>query len=150
MNKKITVYLAIFFLCGIAIGLWIGQSINPGDSFKAHCRPVKVGELDSFYTDVLSVSDLQKAKLLEIEAHYQKTRDHFAKRMHSANVKLAEIIKEEGYESDKIAPTVVEIHTAMGELQTLSLSHLATVEKLLDPDQAKLLKESAIARLRQN
>lgn len=150
MNKKLTFYLAIFFLCGVAIGLWIGHGTPGDDSLKTHCRPVKAGELDSYYTDVLSVSDLQKVKLLEIETRYQNTRDHFAEQMHSANIKLAEIIEEEGYESEKIAPTVIEIHTAMGELQTLSLTHLATIEKILKPEQAKILKESAISRLRQN
>lgn len=150
MNKKIIIYLAIFFLCGAAIGLWVGQRTTNSDSHKTNCRPVKVGELDSFYTDVLRVSGSQKVTILEIETEYQRSRDHFAKRMHSANIKLAEIIEEEGYESDKIAPTVVEIHTAMGELQTLSLSHLAKIEKILQPDQVQLLKKSAIERLRQH
>ncbi len=150
MNKKIIIYLAIFFLCGAAIGLWVGQRATYSGSLKTNCRPVKIGELDAFYTDILGVSGDQKVKLLEIETQYQKTRDHFAKRMHSANIKLAAIIEEEGYESDKIAPTVVEIHTAMGELQTLSLTHLATIEKILQPEQARLLKKNAIARLRQN
>lgn len=150
MNKKIIIYLAIFFLCGAAIGLLVGQITAHSGSYITNCRPVKTEGLDAFYTDILAVSGTQKVKIIEIETQYQITRDHFTNTIHSANMKLAEIIEEEGFESDKIAPTVVEIHTAMGELQTLSLSHLATIEKLLQPEQAQLLKRSAIARLRQN
>lgn len=150
MKIKLIIYLSIFFLCGAAIGLWVGQSSPPNSLDNAHCRPVKAGELDSFYTDVLGVTDSQKAEILEIEKQYQKSRDYFARRMHKANMDLAKVIEEEGYESTQIASTVEEIHTAMGELQKLSLSHLAAVEKRLKPDQALLLKKSAIARLRQN
>lgn len=150
MNIKLIIYIVIFFLCGAAIGLWLGQQYSTADNPKVVCRPSIPGELDSFYIDVLKVSDSQKAKILEIDKAYQANRDKFAERMHRANIQLADVITKEGYESDKIGPTVVEIHTAMGELQTLSLNHLAAIEKVLDPEQARLLKQSAVAKLHQN
>ncbi len=150
MNLKIAAYLVVFFLCGTAIGLWIGQAMNPGAPFDAICRPATLGELDLFYSDVLKISDGQKAKIMKIEKRYQENRNQFTERMHQANLRLAEEIEQEGYDSSKVGPTVAEIHTAMGELQTLSLSHLAAIEKVLKPEQAALLKHTAVARLRQN
>lgn len=87
---------------------------------------------------------------MEIERDYRKERDQFARQMHQANVQLAEIIENEGYESPKIRPAVAKIHTAMGELQALSLKHLSTIETVLEPEQAALLKENAVSRLRLN
>lgn len=150
MKYKIITYLFVFFLCGAAIGLWAGQRISSGASSVTGCRPPSHEEIDLFYSDVLKISEEQERRLFEIEKNYQANRDLFTKRMHLANLKLADIIEQDGYKSDKIHPLVTEIHTAMGELQTLSLTHLATVEAILEPEQAKLLKNNAVERLRQN
>lgn len=150
MKVKLSIYLIVFFLCGAAIGLWLGYKTFQGNNFAAGCRPASQGELDLFYTDVLNVSDKQRVLIAELENVYQANRDRFTKRMHTANMKLAEVIEKEGYESSKIRPLISEIHIAMGELQTLSLTHLASIESVLEPKQAVLLKENAVARLRQN
>lgn len=150
MKLKISIYLIVFFLCGGAIGFWIGHRTSPGDASAAGCRPPSHGELDLFYTDVLKVSNKQKGQIIEIEKIYQANRDRFTNRMHMANMRLADAIEMEGYESDKIRPLITEIHIAMGELQNLSLTHLAAIEGVLEPKQAELLKNNAVARLRQN
>lgn len=150
MKWKLATLLALFFLCGIAIGLWIGQKTMSNEASRVTCKPAAPGELDLFYTDVLKVSDEQKTELIEIRNAYQKKRNYFTERMHKANLQLADVIEKEGYESDKVKPLIAEIHTAMGELQTLSLTHLATIEKVLNPEQAVLLKHNAVMRLRQN
>lgn len=150
MKWKIVVYFAVVFLCGAAIGLWAGQRTSLDEALKAGCRPAAPGELDLFYTDVLKVSDEQKVKLMEIKKTYQERRNHFTSRMHRANMQLADVIEQEGYENARIKPLVAEIHSAMGELQTLSLTNLAAIEEVLDDQQAKLLKHNAVTRLRQN
>jgi len=150
MNFKITVYFVVIFFCGAAIGLWIGQKTSPGESSGVACRPAVQGELDLFYTEVLKISDAQKSEILQIEKTYQGNRDQFTERMHMANMQLADVIEKEGYSSNKIGALVSEIHLAMGELQTLSLNHLAAIENVLNPEQATLLKSNAVARLRQN
>lgn len=150
MNLKISLYLVLFFLCGIAIGVYVGQKTASHDLQTVEWRRVVEGDLDKFYTDVLKITKSQGADLLQIEKGYQDRRDYYAGRMHKANLTLADVIEKEGYESSRIEPLVMEIHTAMGELQALSLSHLADIEKVLQPAQAALLKKSAVARLRQN
>jgi len=150
MKVKLVVYLVVFFLCGGAIGAWLGQRSAPAYLEGGYCRPASHDELDYFYSEILKVSDEQKQKIMEIEKVYQSERNQFAALMHQANVDLAEVIEKEGYESPKIRLMVGQIHTAMGELQALSLKHLAAIEKLLDPQQAALLKENAVLRLRQN
>lgn len=87
---------------------------------------------------------------MTIEASYQEERDRYTEQMHDANLRLAEVIDQDGYESKKIEPLVAEIHSAMGDLQALSLSHLAEIEKVLEPAQAALLKQNAVTMLRQN
>ena len=150
MKMKILLYLAVFFICGAAIGIWIGQRTIPEGSVATGCRPITHGELDLFYTEVLNVSTEQKARIMEIEQDYQAKRDQFTEQMHQANLNLADVIEKEGYESGKIRPLVTEIHRAMGELQTLSLIHLAAIEAVLNPKQAALLKNNAVGALRQN
>ncbi|MCP3887457.1 MAG: hypothetical protein GY702_01095 [Desulfobulbaceae bacterium] len=150
MKLKIAIYLIVFFFCGAAIGLWLGQKTSADDFLQVGCRPAVQGELDHFYTDVLKITDTQKSKISAIEKTYQSNRAQFTERMHRANMLLADIIEDKGYDSNKIGPVVAEIHLAMGELQTLSLSHLAAIENVLKPEQAALLKSNAVARLRQN
>jgi Spy/CpxP family protein refolding chaperone len=150
MKLKLSVYFVIFFLCGAAIGLWIGHDAPQVDISAVEWRQVVQGELDQFYTDVLNISAQQKTQLMGIEREYRDRRDHLTDQMHQANVQLADVIEKEGYESQKIEPLVVNIHTAMGQLQKLALTHLADIEKVLLPEQAKKLKQSAVARLRQN
>lgn len=150
MKLRITIYIVVFFFCGAVFGLWFGQKSLPGEYVGMQCRPVVQGELDRFYTQVLNTSDGQQEELLGIEQRYQGKRDQFTRRMHDINRHLADVIEQEGYESKKIPPLVAEIHTAMGELQNLSLTHLAAIEKVLEPEQAMLLKQRAVARLRHN
>lgn len=151
MNWKISLYLGLFFLSGLAIGLWAGQMTSRTEvSGFDDYRPALEDEVDHFYTDILQISDVQRTRIKEIDGGYRLRRDHYAARMHKANLQLAEVLELDGYESELIVPLVAEIHKAMGDLQALSLSHLAEIDKVLTPDQAARLKERAVARLRQN
>ncbi len=150
MNIKIAIYFTVIFISGISIGFWLGQNTTSQDPMTATCRPVVQGELDQFYTEVLKITDTQKEQLLQIEKKYQASKTLYSQKMRDANLSLAEVIEQEGYESKKIKPLVVKIHGAMGELQNLSLTHLASIEAVLQPEQANILKQKAVARLRQN
>ncbi len=150
MNIKIAIYFSIILISGISIGFWIGQNTASQTAMTATCRPVVQGELDQFYTEVLKITDRQKEQLLQIENEYQASKTLYTQNMRAANLSLAEVIEQEGYESKKIKPLVVTIHGAMGELQNLSLTHLASIEAVLTSEQAKILKQKAVARLRQN
>ena len=70
--------------------------------------------------------------------------------MNSANNRLADILEQKGYEAPEIAAIVMEIHSAMGVLQHLSLKHLANLETVLTNKQSAILKKYAVQRLRQN
>lgn len=150
MNVKLIIYLALFFICGTTIGMWIGQKTVPATGGAVEWRQVVQGELDQFYTDVLQITEKQREQLMKIENTYRDKKDEYTNRMHQANLRLADVIEKEGYQSKKIEPLVVEIHRAMGDLQTLSLTHLADIEKVLHFEQAQQLKRSAVAKLRQN
>ncbi len=150
MKWKSIIYFVLFFCSIMTIGFWVGQTTSRSVGQGGSCRPPVQGEVDVFYKDVLKISASQEAKIMTIEASYQEERDRYTEQMHDANLRLAEVIDQDGYESKKIEPLVAEIHSAMGDLQALSLSHLAEIEKVLEPAQAALLKQNAVTMLRQN
>ena len=70
--------------------------------------------------------------------------------MAGANRTLSDIIEKGGYEAPEVGDAVMEIHRAMGGLQHLTLQHLAQVESVLTKEQADLLKDHVVQRLRLN
>ena len=63
---------------------------------------------------------------------------------------LAEAIKEGGYFSPHVQEAVDKIHNAMGELQKLTLRHLADMQAILSEDQNKKLEEKVVEQLYRN
>lgn len=144
------VLLLVFFFSGTSIGLFIGQKTAPEKSQKAVCVPASHDEIDSFYTNILEVTEQQKSLLAPIEQTYLKQKQGYTDQMAAANYKLADIIEQRGYEDPEIAEVVMDIHRAMGSLQHLTLQHLAKVKGVLTKEQSERLKDHVVLRLRQN
>jgi hypothetical protein len=144
------IILLIFFISGGCIGLLVGQKTAPKEVAGVNCVPASHEEIDSFYTTTLGVTNKQKQALAPIEKEYLKKKQNFTAQMAEANFNLANIIEEKGYEAPEVAHAVMEIHKAMGDLQHLTLQHLAEVKGVLTQEQAELLKNHVVQRLRQN
>lgn len=144
------IMLLVFFFSGASIGLLIGQKTAPHRTQYTNCMPASHDEIDSFYTSTLEVTEEQKRLLAPIEKDYLKEKQAYTKQMAAANYKLANIIEQKGYEDSDVAEVVMEIHRAMGALQHLTLQHLAQVKSVLTKEQAELLKNHVVQRLRQN
>lgn len=150
MNKKYLTYLTIFFLCGLIIGLYAGQQMSRGVASDMTYTAASSSDLETFYTKTLNITAEQKKQLMEVDKAYKGKRDIYALRMHNANLKLADVIEREGFDSSNIKPLVQEIHKAMGDLQAQSLAHLSAIAAVLNKEQAVLLKQNVVERLRQN
>ncbi len=144
------IMLVVFFLCGGSIGLLVGQKTAPSLSEKAHCVLASHDELDTFYTSILGVTEEQKKTLGPIEEEYLKEKRQYTEEMAAANHRLAKIIEEKGYKDENVADVIMDIHGAMGSLQHLTLQHLAQIQTVLTAEQAELLKDHVVERLRQN
>lgn len=136
--------------CGGTIGLFVGQKITSTNSQQNICQPASAQDIEIFYSQTVGVSEEQKKKLLEIEQNYQRQKTVYMQKMQSANNKLADTLEAKGYEAPEVAAIVMEIHSAMGMLQHLSLKHLANLETVLTQKQSIILKKHAVQRLRQN
>jgi len=142
------IVLAIVFLSGSSIGLLIGQKTAPVNVQNAHCVPASHNEIDTFYTTTLGVTKEQRLQLAPIEAEYLKQKQIYTQQMAAANLKLAKIIEQKGYEDVEVADVVMEIHRPMGALQHLTLQHLAQIQTVLTAEQAEVLKHHVVQRLR--
>lgn len=142
--------LLVFFISGGSIGLLIGQKTAPSLSENTYCVPASHDEIDTFYTTTLGVTDEQKKTLQPIENQYLKQKRLYTEEMAAANLRLAKIIEENGYEDEKVAHVIMDIHRAMGSLQHLTLQHLAQIQTVLTAEQSELLKDHVVMRLRRN
>lgn len=142
--------LLVFLFSGASIGLFVGQKTAQKNAAGVNCMPASYEEIDSFYTRTLGVTDEQKQALAPIEKEYLKQKQMYTEQMASANYKLADTIEQKGYEAPEVADVVMDIHRAMGRLQHLTLQHLAQVKSVLTKEQANLLKDHVVQRLRLN
>lgn len=142
---QIAFFLIIIACAGFA-GVWIGQNTlmvrqNPHEN---------AGDMHSVFHDQLKVTAEQEEQLAGIEKEFKRLKALYQGQMKTANMELAQAIKEGGYESPEIEVIVHKIHGAMGSLQALSLEHLADMQKVLMPTQNQKLQEMVVEQLQRN
>jgi endonuclease III-like uncharacterized protein len=92
----------------------------------------------------------QDKKLAVIEKDFRRQRALYEEQMKLANMELAEAIKGSGYYSPQVQEAVDKIHGAMGELQKLTLQHLADMQGILSEKQNRQLEEKVVEQLYRN
>ncbi len=85
-----------------------------------------------------------------IEKDFRRRKTLFEEQMKLANMELAEAIKNGSYSSSHVQVTVDKIHGTMGELQKLTLQHLADMQAVLTEEQNKKLEEKVVEQLYRN
>lgn len=94
----------------------------------------------------LGLTPEQDAGLDVIESRYHEKRRHFEREMTLANQELAEAIRSEGKDSERVHAAIGRIHSNMGELQMLTIGHVFEMREVLTPEQyQKLLDFTADA-----
>jgi len=94
----------------------------------------------------LGLMPQQEVGLDAIEKRYHEKRRHFEQEMALANQELAEAIRSEGKDSERVHAAIGKIHSNMGELQMLTIGHVFEMREVLTPEQyQKLLDFTADA-----
>lgn len=138
---QIIFFLMILVFVGFC-GAWISQS-----NLSNHSNS---NDMHAFFHDELDITEEQETQLSDIEKEFKRLKTLYEGQMKTANLELAQAIKEGGYNSPEIENIVKQIHKAMGSLQALSLEHLASMEKVLTVEQNKELEDRVIEQLQRN
>lgn len=84
----------------------------------------------------LGLSPTQDAAINEMETRFAAEKREIEERLHQANARLGSLIKEDKRMSPRVQRAVAEIHTAMGDMQRLTLQHIFEMTEVLTPRQA--------------
>lgn len=141
----------LFFLmivaCAAIGGVLIGQNFL-GKSSAVHHHAA--GDMHALFHHDLNLNVQQDKKLAVIEKDFRRQRALYEEQMKLANMELAEAIKGSGYYSPQVQEAVDKIHGAMGELQKLTLQHLADMQGILSEKQNRQLEEKVVEQLYRN
>ena len=98
----------------------------------------------------LNITAEQDKNLEPIEARFAERKKALEAEIHQANRELATAINEDGNYSPRVQQSVDKIHTAMGELQKVTLEHLFEMHSVLTPEQRKKLNSLTTDALTHN
>ncbi len=139
-------FFLIIIACAGFIGVWIGQNTLMQGQHKYEAT----SDIHFVLHDKLAITAQQEVQLSSIETEYKRLKGFYQDQMKTANMELAQAIKDGGYQTPEIKAIVQKIHGAMGSLQGLSLEHLADMQKILSLEQNKKLQEMVVEQLRRN
>lgn len=98
----------------------------------------------------LHITNEQEKALVPIENRYTERRRQLTRAIQQANAELANIILQDKAASPRLNAAIEKIHTAQGELQTVTMQHVFEMKAVLNPEQSdKLLKLTAEALKRE-
>ncbi len=109
-------------------GAWIGARIF---------SPRAATHVD-FHEQLYRAVDLtpdQRERLAVVEARYKKEEAYQREALRIANRNLANLLEHEDAYNENVEAAIVEIHTAMNELQVLTIKHLYAMREILTPEQ---------------
>ena len=108
-------------------------------------RPSHQDAHDWIHTQ-LGLTPQQIAALDTLEKPYHEKRSEFELALARANKELAEAIRSDGRDSDRVHAAIGKIHSNMGKLQMLTIGHVFEMKEVLSPEQyQKLLSFTADA-----
>lgn len=140
-------FFTMIVACAAIGGVLIGQNFL-GKSSAVHHHAA--GDMHALFHHDLNLNAQQDKKLAVIEKDFRRQRALHEEQMKLANMELAEAIKGSGYYSPQVQEAVDKIHGAMGELQKLTLQHLADMQGILSEKQNRQLEEKVVEQLYRN
>jgi nickel and cobalt resistance protein CnrR len=132
----------------IVAALAFGACWMVGNSFMGHGETPH--DPHQWLHEQLNITEEQDIKLEPIEAKFADRKKALEAEMHQANRELAKAINEDGNYSPRVQQSVDKIHTAMGELQKVTLEHLFEMHSVLTPEQRKKLNSLTTDALTHN
>ncbi|GJL96548.1 MAG: hypothetical protein DHS20C06_03650 [Hyphobacterium sp.] len=114
-------------LGGLA-GVWMGITLFSSE-------PDDAPSLHAMVHHELHLSPEQDALIEELETAFAIRRNALEARMANARQAMGEALLEDQALSDQVSIHAQAIHTAMGELQVETLSHILAMRSILTDDQ---------------
>ena len=140
MKKLVTALLFLLLVFVVAV---VGAYLS--NRMCCSMRPSHQDAHDWIHTQ-LGLTPQQKAALGVLEKPYHEKRSGLERELSLANKELAEAIRSDGRDSDRVHAAIGKIHSSMGELQMLTISHVFEMKEVLSPEQyQKLLHFTADA-----
>ncbi len=94
------------------------------------------GELHALMHEEMRLDAVQKSKVEALERQFASQRQALDARLRQSNVQLAKAMSSEHQYGPRVAEAVDRAHSAMGDLQKATLSHVFAMRAVLRPDQA--------------
>ena len=132
----------------IVAALAFGACWMVGNSFMGHRETTH--DPHQWLHDQLKLTAEQDTKLEPLEAKFADRKKALEAEIHQANRELATAINEDGNYSPRVKQSVDKIHSAMGELQKVTLEHLFEMHSVLTPEQRKKLNSLTTDALTHN
>ena len=140
MKKLATALLFLLLVFVVAVG---GACLSSRMCCRMH--PSHQDAHDWIHTQ-LGLTPQQEAALGVLEKPYHEKRSGLERELSLANKELAEAIRSDGRDSDRVHAAIGKIHSSMGELQMLTIDHVFEMKVVLSPEQyQKLLHFTADA-----
>lgn len=137
LRLAIIVAVLAFGACWIVGNSFMGHRETPHDPHQ-------------WLHEQLNITAEQDKKLVPIEETFAERKKTLEAEIHQANTELAAAINEDGNYSGRVQQSVDRIHTAMGELQKVTLEHLFEMHSVLTPEQRKKLNSLTTDALTHN
>ena len=95
----------------------------------------------------LNLSADQEAKLEQIEHRFAARRAELEQTLRAANLALAEAMEADKSYSPAVQAAIDEFHTAMGELQKVTIEHVFEMREILTEEQAVIFDAEVVRAL---
>tara|TARA_R110002096_G_scaffold362527_2_gene555664 strand:+ start:8948 stop:9382 length:435 start_codon:yes stop_codon:yes gene_type:complete len=124
-------FFSFFLLISLSIGFFVG------DYFKNnHDKNLEDSHHD--FHEMLNLTQEQLDKLIPIEKEFAKKKAYYNNQIRTANMELGDIMQKEKSFTPEVQAAVEKVHTAMGELQNITLIHFFDMRDLLNEEQAQI------------
>lgn len=126
------IFLAMLMITAIAGGLagWAGVEYGLHREAREDLDTVLHRDLD------LSVAQNRRIEVLEKE--FAGERSRYQTEMRAANKQLSEALTHSHSDDPEVERAIQRFHTAMAELQVLTVRHVLAMRAVLTPEQAQI------------
>tara|TARA_R110002073_G_scaffold303165_3_gene471398 strand:+ start:9024 stop:9458 length:435 start_codon:yes stop_codon:yes gene_type:complete len=128
------VFSLLLFLSIITIGYFIGSYFH-----QDYVRDMKNSH-PSFH-EMLNLTQDQREKLVPLEKKFSEEKIFYENQIRVANMELGDIMNKEKSYTPEVQAAVEKVHTAMGQLQKVTIIHLFDMRALLNEKQAKIFDD---------
>lgn len=128
------VFSLLLFLSIITIGYFIG-----GYFHQDYVRNMENSH-PSFH-EMLNLTQEQREKLVPLEKKFSEEKIFYENQIRVANMELGDIMNKEKSYTPEVQAAVEKVHTAMGQLQKVTIIHLFDMRALLNEKQAKIFDD---------